>query len=789
MEAAIGEGRQRAYNLQTCQGRGILAAAMIGRRIRHYEVLEKLGEGGMGVVYKALDTHLDRFVVLKVPAPEKFGDAERKERLIREAKAASALNHPNIVTIHDIGQEDGMDFIVMEFVPGQTLDKMIPPTGMPVKQALKYALQISDALARAHGAGIVHRDLKPRNIMVDEDGRVKVLDFGLAKHFGSPSEGSATAITAAAIPAATLTAEGAITGTAAYMSPEQAEGKRVDARSDIFSLGLILYEMLSGQRAFGRTSKISTLAAILRDDPPPVRQLAGDIPPEMEKVIGRCLQKDPARRYQDAADLKLELEDLEPGEPKDEAAHGRSGISIAVLPFENRSPEKDNEYLSDGLTEEIINALAKVPGFRVMGRTSSFAFRDSQLGIREIGERLHVETLLEGSVRKAGARLRVTAQLVNASDGYQILSERYDRTLEDVFAIQDEISGAIVAALKAKFVGEGAEAVEEWEAKRGAPQPRNLDAHEAYLKGRYYWNLRTWGSLRKGIECFNQAIEKDPLHAQAYVGLADCYNLFGYYNERLPRDTYPKAKSAALQALEIDPNLAEAHASRGYATLFYDWDWAESEKCFQRSLELNPAYPSAHQWYGWCFFATGQFEKAVDTMHRAHSLDPLAPIINNHLGMALATAGRLQEALDHLKQSIEMSPSFALHYLVLGAVYLEKKENGLAIENFRKATDLWPGPHLLGWLGHAYAVSGRENEAQGVLTRLEEMAKKDNASPLTFALVHAGLGEIEQTLDWLERGVAQRTSDLVRLKLYPWPEGVRSAARFKSLAQRIGFEN
>ncbi len=754
---------------------------MIGRHIGHYEIIEKLGEGGMGMVFKARDTRLDRFVALKLLPTEKLANPERKRRFVREAKAASSLNHPNIITIHDIGEEDGVDYIVMEFVQGETLEKIIPTKGMAHERTLKYAIQISDALSRAHGAGIVHRDLKPSNIMVDEEGRVKVLDFGVAKLLGPTPEDSETEAGTAL-----QTEEGTIVGTVAYMSPEQALGKKLDGRSDIFSLGLILYQMLTARHAFEGTTKMSILAAILHEDPPPIRQLVGDLPADFEKVVERCLQKDPTQRFQQAEDLRQALKKLL-AERTDERTAARATPSIAVMPFENLSPDKENEYFSDGLAEEIINSLAKAPGFRVVGHTSSFTFRGRQFGIREIGEKLHVETLLEGSVRKAGNRLRISAQLVNVSDGYQIWSERYDRTMNDIFEIQDEISGAIVAALKSKFAGGGEKTEAAAEAPKPAARGGNLEAHEAYLRGRYYWNQRTWTSLKKGIENFNQAISKNPLQAQAYVGLADSYNLFGYYNERPPRDAYPKAKAAALQALQIDEELAEAHASLGYAILFFDWDWAESEKAFKRAIELNPAYASAHQWYGWYFFATGRLEEAIETMNRAHALDPLAPIINNHLGLALATAGKDEEAIVQLRQSIEMSPSFALHYIVLGSVYLKQKKNDVAIENFLKAVELTPDKQLLGWLGHAYAVSGDESDARSVLAQLEDLAQQQCVSPLSFALIEAGLNENDRAFEWLEHACEERTSDLVRFKLYPWPEPMRLDPRFNDLAKRIGL--
>lgn len=756
---------------------------MIGRKIRHYEVIEKLGEGGMGVVYKANDTHLDRFVALKILPPEKLSHPGRKGRFIREAKAASSLKHPNIITIHDIAQEDGLEFIVMEYVAGKTLCEIIPPKGLTVTKALKYAVQITDALIRAHGAGIIHRDLKPGNIMVDEDDRIRVLDFGVAKLLEPSGLDSETAATNSV-----LTEVGAIVGSTAYMSPEQAEGRKVDARSDIFSFGLILYEMLSGHHAFQKNSGLSTLVAILHEEPPPLNQLIDYPPRDVEKIVLRCLRKDPAERYQNAANLRLELDEVLAAVAKDKPQTDHVP-SVAVLPFENLSSEKENDYFSDGLAEEIINALAKVPGFRVVGRTSSFSFRGKQIGIHEIGEKLNVETLLEGSVRKSGRRLRITAQLVKAADGYQIWSERYDQTMEDIFDIQDEISQAIVTALRAKFVGDTGQEAQRAPAKRPAVGTEDIEAHEAYLKGRYYWNQRTWDSLRKGIRCFEQAIEKDPLHKQAYVGLADCYNLFGYYNERLPADTYPKAKVAAQRALEIDSNFAEAHASLGYSTLFFDWNWEKSEKEFKQAIELNPAYPSAHQWYGWYFFATHRLDEAIEAMRHAHALDPLAPIINNHLGLALATAGQYNRAIEQLTQSIEMSPSFALHYLVLGTVLLKVGKSTEAIENLTKAVELSPRQQLLGWIGHAYSVSGKREEAQRVINQLAELAKGRCVSPLSFALTYAGMGDADQTFDYLETAYEQRTSDLVRLKLYPWPEAIRSDARLTELARRIGLKS
>src|SRR5712692_2285602 len=423
---------------------------MLGRTISHYEILEKLAEGGMGVVYKARDTHLDRFVAIKALPPELTGDPERKRRFVQEAKAASALNHPNIITIHDIWSDGGADFIVMEYVPGKTLYELVPREGMPVKEALKYAMQIADGLAKAHSAGIVHRDVKPSNIMVSEDGFVKLLDFGLAKLIEPPvAESDATDTVGP------RTGEGKLPGTLAYMSPEQAEGWKLDARSDIFAFGALLYEMLTGRRAFQRESKVSTLSAIVREEPQPVSHVVEGLPVELEKLISRCLRKDRNRRIQHMGDVKLALEELQ-AEPAGRSAPSAGVVtpSIVVLPFVNLNRDEETDFFSDGLTEELINALAQVENVRVISRTSAFHFKGKTEDIRTVGQRLQVNTVLEGSVRRAGNRVRITAQLVSVADGSHLWSQRFDRELKDIFDVQDEVARAILDTLRVKLAGE-----------------------------------------------------------------------------------------------------------------------------------------------------------------------------------------------------------------------------------------------------------------------------------------------------------------------------------------------
>jgi serine/threonine-protein kinase len=754
---------------------------MLGKSLLHYEIVEQLGEGGMGVVYRARDTHLDRFVAIKVLPPAKMSDPDRKRRFVQEAKAASALNHPNIITIHDVSQTDGMDFMVMELVNGRPLDHIIPKTGMPWRDVVTCGIQMADALAAAHSAGIVHRDLKPANIMVCESWRIKVLDFGLAK-LADPELTSISQTYSIE----QFSREHAVMGTVAYMSPEQAEGKRVDHRSDIFSLGLVLYEMLAGHRAFEKKSGLSTLISIVHQQAEPLRKSSSDIPAELDRVVQRCIRKEPERRFQQMIELKLALEDIRQGtyQPRQDEPH--EAPSIAVLPFANMATGGENDYFSDGLSEEIITALAKVPGLRVAARTSAFAFRGHEADVREIAQKLNVGTVLEGSVRRAGNRLRVTAQLVNAADGYQMWSERYDRTAEDVFAIQDEISAAIVSALRSRLVTADTKE-ENIQVPRSGPRPVSLEAHEAYLKGRFYWNRRTWDGLKRGIEYFNQAIAKDPLYALAYVGLADCYNLLGYYNERPPHDAFPLAKAAAAKALLLDDSIAEAHASLGYATLFYDWKWKEADREFRRAIELNPSYPSAHQWHGWYFFAIGRVDDAVAAMRHAHALDPLSPIISDHLGISFMTAGMFDEAMRHFLQTLELDPSFVLTHLALGSLYTAKKETAKAVEHLEKAVLISDGKLGLGLLGRTYAVAGDAAKAQQVLARIEATGATRYVSPFERALVYDGLGDLEECFEWLEKAFSARTSDLIRFKLYAWSEAVRDDPRFQELVNRIGL--
>ncbi len=619
-----------------------IAAAELapGQTLAQYRVEAKLGEGGMGAVYRAYDTRLHRDVALKVLPPEHMADPERRQRLMREARAASALNHPNIVTVHEIGSERGVDFIAMEFVEGRSLADAIPAKGLPLARALDYAIAIAGALAKAHAAGIIHRDLKPANIIVTRDGRIKLLDFGLARRVQLTESESTT-----------FTAEGEIAGTPAYMSPEQAEGKPVDARSDLFAFGSLLYEMVTGQRAFHGASKLSTLSAILKEEPQPVSAVVADAPRDLEKIITRCLRKDPARRFQDTDDLKIALAELKEALPTPKpsrrgwilalaavamsavpvtyfAARARPIDSLAVMPFINVGADPNTEYLSDGITENLINNLSQLPKLRVVPRSLAFAYKGKEMDPRKVGQELHVRSILTGRVVRRGDSLNIQTELVDVGEVSQLWGQQYDRKFTEILAVQEDIARQISKKLRLRPSGEEQQ-------RLGKRSTENTEAYQLFLKGRYYWNRRTPEMLKKANEYFQQAIEKDPGYGLAYAGLAQSYALFSWYGVQSPGESCPKAKAAAVKALEIDESLAGAHAALGWIKMFCDWDWPGSEREFKRALEINPSDGTTRMWHGAYFEAMGRLEEAIAEDKRGLEAEPFSPMINAVLGRAL----------------------------------------------------------------------------------------------------------------------------------------------------------
>jgi serine/threonine protein kinase/Flp pilus assembly protein TadD len=743
---------------------------MLGKTISHYRILEKLGEGGMGVVYKAEDTKLERMVALKFPPKDLWCDEEARARFIHEARAASALNHPNITTIHEIDEVKGQCFIAMEYIEGKSLKRLLGEKTLSLNEILEIAIQIAEGLNAAHKKGIVHRDIKPDNVMITDDGLAKIMDFGLAKLKGVSG----------------LTKAGTTVGTVLYMSPEQARGDAVDHRTDIWSLGVVLYEMCTGKSPFKAEYEQAVMYSILNSTPKPMASARAEMPKELEKTVDRALAKSPDSRYQNVADMLAELETLaraiESVASRGKLSANKAQTSVAVLPFVNLSADKEQEYFCDGIAEEIINALTHVEGLRIVARTSAFAFKGKSEDVREIGRRLDVKAVLEGSVRKAGNRLRITVQLVDVADGYHIWSERYDREMEDVFAIQDEISLAVVEKLKVRLLGEEKAAI----VKRST---ENLEAYSLYLKGRYHWNKRALDGVRKSIELFEQAIEKDPNYALAYAGLADGYNILGGFGVSPPSDCFPKADAAALKALGLDSALAEAHTSLAYVYANYKWNWAGAEREYRRAIELNPGYATARQWYALYLSAMGRHDEAFEQVKLALELDPLSLIINLARARVLDYARRYEEAIEQCHRVLEMDQNFAAAHYSLGSVYLRLKRYKEGMNELRWGSELFAGnPMFAGILGYTYALMGKRAEALKILDDLKNMSRKQYVPAFMIASVYIGLDDKDQAFEWLEKAFQERDPDLILLKVEPLYDGLRSDPPFVALLKKMELE-
>src|ERR1044071_5725394 len=579
---------------------------MISETISHYRILRKLGEGGMGEVYLAQDARLGRQVALKfLPASYQY-DPDRRARFLKEARAASALRTPNIAAIYDIGEHDQIMFIVMEYVEGELLSRRVERGIMDARETIHIATQIADALDEAHTLGIVHRDIKGSNLMITSRGLVKMLDFGLAKVTEARPTTDSSDFT---VPLGQQTSAGMGVGTISYMSPEQALGREVDNRTDLFSLGVVIYEMLTARLPFGGNSPTEIIDNIIHQEPPPVSRFNNNVPAELERIARKAMEKDRERRYQSAREVATDLRNLR--RDLDSGALSTSGLnaqsqtssgssarrartrkaidSLAILPLENASNDPDTEYLSDGITESIINKLSQLPKLRVMARSTVFRYKGKEVDPQEAGRDLGVRAVLAGRVLQRGETLVIKVELVDTSDGSHLWGEQYNRKLTDIFTIEEEISNVISEKLRLKL--DSAQ-----KKKLARRHTENTEAYQLYLKGRYYWNKRTTEGLKKGIEYFNQAIDSDPNYALAYAGLADSYNILASYSAIAPKDAFPRAKAAARKALELDDKLAEGHASMAFATFGYDWNWAEAERGFKRAIELNPGYSSAHQW-------------------------------------------------------------------------------------------------------------------------------------------------------------------------------------------------
>ena len=737
---------------------------MIGQTISHYTILSKLGEGGMGVVYRAHDTKLQRTVALKFLSARVMGSQECKARFLHEARSAAGLSHPNLCAVYEIDDMEDCTFIAMEHVEGQTLKDRIASGPLEPHEAVAITLQVAEGLQEAHEKGIIHRDIKPANVMITPRGQAKIMDFGVAKS-GRLAD---------------LTREGATLGTVAYMSPEQARGEEVDHRTDLWSLGVVLFEMLTGLVPFRGDYEPAVVYAILHNEPPDLTKLRADVPGAIRKIVRKALAKSPEERYPGAREMAAALRSVRPPGPTDATAGQPSSPtrSIAVLPFVDMSPQKDQAYFCDGLAEELMNALTHIKSFRVAARTSAFACRDKDYDVREIGEKLNVETVLEGSIRKAGNRLRITAQLINADDGYHLWSEKYDRELEDIFAIQDEISFAIVDKLKVELLGDEAALL----VKRGTT---DLEAYELYAKGRFFWEQRGEG-LGKAIQCFKGALARDPKYALAYSGLADCYTLLGFYGILPAKDVFPPAREAALKAIELDGTLAEPHSSLGFIHLFYDWDLPQAGLEFGKAIELNPGYAPARYWYAAALAVSSRWAEADSEHERAVEADPLSLQAHTQYGWVLVGTREHDRAEARLGKALELNPDYPLAHWLIGVSYCLRTRHEEALAECQKAVELsGRNSWMLATLGWVFGTSRRKAEARSVLAELTERVRHHYVRPTLFALVHLGLGEHDQALGWLQRGYEERDVWMIALKFDPCFGAVRDDPRMAALVEKI----
>ena len=797
-------------------------SSIIGQSIGNYAILSLIDTGGMGEVYLAEDTRLGRRVAVKL-LPSCFGlDGERLRRFQQEARAASALNHPNILTIHEVGEANGRQFLATEYIDGLTLRQRMAKSRLVLTEALEIGTQIASALTAAHQANIVHRDIKPENIMIRHDGYVKVLDFGLAKLTEQPKADSDS-------PTLVSTDPGMVMGTARYMSPEQARGLPADPRTDIWSLGVVLYEMIAEHAPFEGATATDIIVSIIEKNPPPLTRYVPSTPVEMEWIVGKALRKDREERYQTAKDFWNDLRRFKQhleiaheldasGETRpDEQSQGssvtifrngahsprsplkkragstrssssgsrrsRSAInSLAVLPLANISADPNAEYLSDGITETIINNLSRLPKLKVMARSTVFRYKGQEIDPKVIGNDLSVRAVMTGRVLQIGDELLITTELVDVRDGSQLWGEQYKRKLVDIFEVQEEIARRISEKLEVRLSGEERKQL----VKR---HTENHEAYQAYLKGRYYWNKRTPQGFLKGIEYFERATSIDPDYSVAYSGLADCYTLLNYAGGLKPKEAMPKAQAAANRALQIDNSLAEAHNSLAAVKFWYEWDWAGAEKEFKRAIQLDPNYAPAHHWYCWFLLAMERFDEAIESGKRALEVDPLALPINMAVGKAYFYARRFDDSIAQSQKTIEMDPGFMPALFYLARAYHQKARHEEAIEIARKLVEASGGVlSLTAFLGYM-CTGANPDESRTILETLLPLTANDQRyiSAFAIALIYAGLQEPDGALHWLEKACEERNLLVVYLNVDPAFDSLRSHPRFMELRRRIGL--
>jgi TolB-like protein/Tfp pilus assembly protein PilF len=769
---------------------------MIGRTIANYQVLGSIGSGGMGDLYRARDVVLGREIAIKFPTAELARRESALKRFEREARAIAALNHPNIVTIHSVERHEEVPFITMELIGGATLRDLITSEGMGLGRLFDIAIPIADALAAAHGRGVIHRDLKPANIMVTSEGVPKLVDFGLAKFTQAPEASPPSELSTQ--PA--ISNDGRVVGTVPYMSPEQLRGLAVDHRADIYAMGVILYEMAAGRHPFRATSSAELVSQMLRDDAPDLTTVRPHLPRQLGRIVGHCLQRLLDMRCRSAVDLRNQLiqlrKEIESGVAPRAVPAARA--SVAVLPFIDLGEKQEHGYLADGLAEELINALSGIKAMRVAARTSAFSFRNQPLEAPRIGELLNVATVLEGSVQvvdtpskadgvPAAKRLRVRAQLISVETGFPLESFRIERELDDLFAIQDEISTKIVKALKGHLLRDEQQTL-------SSRRPEKRETLGLYLRGRYAYNRRFQGKLMEGIEHFNRAIEAEPNYAPAYSGLSDSFIILGWYTFLEPKAAFPRAHAAALRALELDPDLAEAHNSMGSVQHLHLWDLSAAEASFRRAMELTPEYPTCHWWYAFLLMVMGRTEESLAEVNRALELDPMSLVIGATAGWMHTLARQYDRALELLHQTLAMDPTFGVTNIFLGWTLELTGEYGAALEAWHRAEQNMEMGSLSLQRAHTEALSGDPAAARATLAKVRAGGKY--LSPCQQSLVHVALAqgaqgeerarELQQTYDLLDQALQIHDCWLLTLHIDRRFEPMRRDPRFQQIVRAVG---